>query len=273
MGEFSKLNIQLTLKKGFAKKIGLALSGGGARGVAHIGAIQALEEHGIFADALSGASAGAIVGTLYAAGKTPAEMMDFVRDSSFWKIFQIGLPIDGLAKLTYLQERLVQTIPVDDFSILKKELHLAVANLNTGHCELRHEGKLFSTVMASCAVPLVFKPIELNGDVYVDGGLLNNLPVEPLRASCDIVIGINVMPNVPVSAKAVQTALGIAIRSFELSVYANTIPSLRQCDIVIEPESLYQYHIFQFNKFQEIYDIGYRKTLEAMPEILALVGG
>ncbi|MBK7474682.1 MAG: patatin-like phospholipase family protein [Haliscomenobacter sp.] len=255
------------------KKIGLALSGGGARGVAHIGAIQALEAHGIFADVLSGASAGAIVGALYAAGKTPAEMMDFVKDSSFWKIFQIGLPIDGLAKLTYLNERLADTIETDDFSSLKKELHIAVANLNKGNCELRSSGTLFSTVMASCAVPLIFKPIELNGDVYVDGGLLNNLPVGPLRAACDIVIGINVMPNVPVPAKAVQTALGIAIRSFELSVYANTIPSLRQCDVVIEPKSLHQYHIFQFNKFQEIYDIGYRATLEAMPEILALVGG
>ncbi len=255
------------------KKIGLALSGGGARGVAHIGAIQALEEHGIFADVLSGASAGAIVGALYAYGKTPSEMMDFVRDSSFWKIFQIGLPIDGLAKLTYLNERLAQTIETDDFDVLQKELHIAVANLNQGNCEIRSSGRLFSTVMASCAVPLIFKPIELNGDVYVDGGLLNNLPVEPLRSSCDVVIGINVMPNVPVPAKAVQTALGIAIRSFELSVYANTIPSIRQCDIVIEPESLYQYHIFQFNKFQEIYDIGYRKTIEVMPEILGLVGG
>ncbi|MCO6491230.1 MAG: patatin-like phospholipase family protein, partial [Phaeodactylibacter sp.] len=87
------------------KRIGIALSGGGARGIAHIGVLQALEDQGIFPEVLSGASAGAIVGALYASGKRPAEIMEFVRKASFFKMFKVSLPYAGLTKLTYLREK------------------------------------------------------------------------------------------------------------------------------------------------------------------------
>jgi NTE family protein len=79
-------------------KIGLVLSGGGARGIAHIGALKALEENGIYPEVLSGASAGAYIGALYASGMSPSAILDFVQESSLWKLFQIGLPLDGLAR-------------------------------------------------------------------------------------------------------------------------------------------------------------------------------
>lgn len=251
-------------------QIGIALSGGGARGIAHIGVIRALEENGIFPVAISGTSAGSIVGTLYAAGLSPQQMIEFVKDSKFWKIFQIGLPTDGLAKLTYIQERLKAVVQEDDFAALKKELHIAVTNLNRGQCEIRSKGELFNAVVASCSIPLIFKPVEINGEIYVDGGLLNNLPAAPLRPNCDVVLGVNVMPNVPAPVKSLQSAMGIALRTFELSVFANTLPSLTHCDLVIEPAALHRYHIFQFNKFQEIFEIGYTCAMEKMGEIQAI---
>lgn len=255
------------------KKLGLALSGGGARGIAHIGVLQALEEQDIYPDVLSGTSAGAITAALYSAGMSPAEMLQFVRESKFWKIFQLGFQLDGLAKLTYLQERLQEVIAADDFGVLQKDLFVAITNLNKGEIEYRQSGKLFQPILASCSIPLIFKPVEIENELYVDGGLLSNLPVRPLQESCDFIIGVNVMPNFPVSSREVQNFLGIALRTFELSIIANTSNSLSGCDVLIEPEGIRPFHIFKFQRYREIYEIGYQAAMNEMPKILSLLEG
>ncbi|MFZ4426299.1 MAG: patatin-like phospholipase family protein [Saprospiraceae bacterium] len=252
-------------------KIGLALSGGGARGIAHIGVLQALEENGIYPTALAGASAGAVVGALYAAGLAPSEILDFVKDSKLWRIFRIGLPTDGLARLGYLRERLTGMIRADDFSALEKPLFVSVTNLNLGTPEIRSEGTLLDSILASCSIPLIFKPIELNGQIYVDGGVLNNLPASPLREICDTVIGVNLVPHLVAPSGSLQNALSIAVRTFELSIVANSLPGVRHCDIVLEPCSMRSYHMFQFNKYQEIYAAGYQTATAAIGQIKALI--
>ena len=252
-------------------KLGLALSGGGARGIAHVGVLKAFEEAGIVPDAYSGTSAGSIVGAMRAAGKTPEQIMQMVKESSLFKIFKVGMPIDGLTKLTYLREKLSAYIASDSFEDLKKPLFVSLANLNTGQKEIVSSGVLFDVVMASCSIPLVFKPVEINGALYVDGGLFNNLPADALREHCEVLIGINVMPNIEVPAKELQTVIGIASRCFDLSVRANTVNSLEMCDLVIEPEELHQYGIHQFNKYQELYKIGYQAGKSQVDEIKALL--
>lgn len=252
----------------YGPRVGLALSGGGARGIAHIGVIQALEENGIQPQVVSGTSAGSIIAALYAAGQTPSEMLDFVRDATLWKLFRMGLPLDGLAKLTYLRDRLQEKLQYNDFDHLRKTLFVAAADLNAGDIEFFSAGPLFDVVVASCSLPLLFKPVEIGGKTYVDGGLLENLPVTPLLPLADYVIGVNVMPNVQVSGKGLQSAFSIAIRCFELSLYANTRISIDLCDMVIEPAELYRYHIFQLNRYQELFDIGYRAAMVQMPRLL-----
>lgn len=250
------------------KKIGLALSGGGARGIAHIGAIKALREAGINIDFISGTSAGSVIGALYASGHDTESMMEFVRDSSIWKIFKPGLPTDGLITLGYLEERLKQFIPVSGFDQLIKPLFVSVSNLNSGHAEVVSDGPLFLPILCSCAIPLVFKPVKMNGALYVDGGLLDNLPTRSIRQQSDIVIGINVMPNVAVSNKTISNVFGILSRSFDLSIQANAEPSKSLCNVLVEPSELYDYHIFQFGKHKEIADLGYQATLKMIPSIM-----
>lgn len=250
------------------KTIGLALSGGGARGIAHIGAIKALHEAGINIDIISGTSAGSVIGALYASGLDAESMMEFVRDSSIWKIFKPGLPTDGLITLGYLEERLRQFISVSEFNQLLKPLYVSVSNLNSGHAEIVSDGPLFLPILCSCAIPLVFKPVKMNGALYVDGGLLDNLPAKSIRNEADLVIGINVMPNVAVANKNLSNVFGILSRSFDLSIQANAEPSKLLCDVVIEPSELYDYNIFQFGKHKEIADLGYRTTLKMIPAIL-----
>lgn len=248
-------------------RIGIGLSGGGARGVAHIGVLQALEENGFYPEVLAGTSAGSIVGALYAAGYSPAEMLDFVKDSSIFKVFRVVLPNDGLAKLSYLQERLAEYIGKDDFSALDKKLFIAISNLITGELEIRDSGPLFDVVKASCSIPLVFKPVEIGEYLYVDGGVLENLPVSPLQSHADFIIGVNVMPHVETRAKSVQNLIGIATRVFDMSIWANTRPNLDCIDVLIEPKEVQKYNIFLFTKHQELYEIGYKATLAQMDRI------
>ncbi len=249
-------------------RIGLALSGGGARGCAHIGVIKALEEEGIYCSVLSGTSAGAIVGALYAAGLKPEDMIRFVKDASIFKIFKVTIPDRGFTKLTYLKERLSQFIEQDSFEQLEKKLYIALSNLSSGATEFRSSGPLFDVVMASSSIPLVFKPVEIEDQFFVDGGLTENLPLSPdFMKAADFIIGVNVMPSVSMQDKNFSTVISVAQRCFELAVYGNSKASMQRCDVLIEPDKVNQYNIFQFNKYKPLIDIGYQATMEMMPLI------
>ena len=243
-------------------KLGLALSGGGARGIAHIGVLQALEDHGYRPDVLSGTSAGAIAAVLYAAGHSPGEMLSFVKQASLFKLFKVGLPYAGLTKHTYLRQRLKELIEEDSFEALETPLYVAMSCLNTGTLEVRSSGLLYDAITASSAIPLIFQPTEIDEKLYVDGGLLENLPVASIREQADFVIGVNVMPTSQVDKKAVQHVFGIAQRCFDLSILANTQPSLDLCDLAVEPTEVRNYTILQLSKYRQLYDIGYRAMTE-----------
>ncbi len=254
-------------------RIGLALSGGGARGIAQIGALQALLDNGIEPDILSGTSAGAIVGSLHAAGITTRQMLDFVRESSLWKLYKVTVPFTGLTKLTYLRQQLRALLPKDDFTALQKPMRITATNLNTGELDVLEEGSIVNAIVASSSIPLVFQPVEINGQQYLDGGLLENLPARALEGRCDLVIGVNVMPKLEDEHRSYQNVLSIAIRCFELAVHANSKPSVKQCHVMIEPKELYKYYIFQLGKYLELYQLGYDAALDKIPTIKELLAG
>lgn len=250
-------------------RIGISLSGGGARGIAHIGILQALEENGISPEVIVGTSAGSIVGALYAAGYDSDEMLEFLKDISLLKIFRVGLPNKGLASLYFLEKILQEALPDNDFSALNKKLFIGIANLLSGKLEIMSSGPLHEVIIASSSIPLIFKAIQIGEELYVDGGAIENMPIHPLKGLSDVIIGVNVMPIVPVEAKEVNSMIGIAARCFEMAIWSNSKPSLQACDIVIEPTGITQYSIFQFNKYQELYEIGYEAARKAMPDIKA----
>jgi len=252
-------------------KFGVALSGGGVRGVAHIGVLKALKEHDLEPEVIIGTSAGAIMGALYAADKTVDEMLSFVRHWSVYKVIKVGLPIDGFTSLSFLQNQLIDAIDHDSFDKLSKPLYVGATNLNKGTMEIMQSGSLSEVVTASSAIPLVFKPVEIDGQVYVDGGLICNIPIQPVREMCDTLLGINLIPNSEVSTKSLQNVFSIGTRTFNLGILINSKSNLEQCDLVIEPEELNNYNIFTFGKKQqqEICDVGYEATVAKIPEIRA----
>ena len=239
-------------------KIGISLSGGGARGIAHIGVLAALNKYGIDPDVISGTSMGALVGVFYAAGYHPKEILDMVRVRKLHSLIGWSLPSNGVLDLKKVDQVMREHISEDNFSVLKKKFFCAVTNLNTGRCEMISEGKLFQYVLASASIPIVFEPQKIDGQTYVDGGLLNNLPVEPLLDYADFIIGVHVNHNEEI--KEIKGMKSIAERCFRLAIGQNVHNSFELCDVVIDPPRVREYSTFDFMKAEEIYQIGFDET-------------
>jgi NTE family protein len=247
-------------------EIGLVLSGGGARGIAHIGVLKALNELNIHPTIISGTSAGSIIGVLYAMGLSSKEMIDFVGYSSLWKFFRFEWSAGGLSNLNYLRERLIQIGIPPNFEDLQKKLYVTTTNLTKGKTEIFHEGPLLDTILASCSIPLVFKPVIINGDRYADGGILNNLPASAIISKVHRILGVNVIPLSGNDDKDYQSSVQVAQRCFELFMNANTQPELIACDFVIEPK-VQDFYLFSLPKFNLIHDIGYETTMAQAEKI------
>ena len=166
-------------------EFGLVLSGGGARGMAHVGVIAALEKHGISPEVISGTSMGAVIGLLYAAGVSTEKMMDIARNRKLYNLFNWSFPKNGMLSLDLLREELQNSIPVSTFDALNKKLFVTVSNLTAGKAEVISEGEIFIPVIASASIPVIFEPQVIDGQTYVDGGLFSDLPVEPLDGQCN----------------------------------------------------------------------------------------
>ena len=250
-------------------KFGIALSGGGARGIAHIGVLDALEKYGIRPQIISGTSMGAIVGVFYAAGYSPQKILEIVASRKFHKLINWHMPFSGLVDMDKVLEIMTEMIDSDDFSALKMPFYCAVTNLNSGMMEVKSEGKLFQWVLASASIPVVFEPQIINGETYVDGGLLNNLPAEAIRDQCQILIGVHVNHNGP--EKDMKGLMTIAERCFRLGIAQNVEHSKEICDFMIEPPSTRDFSTFNFNKAEEIYQVGFEETEKRILKIFESV--
>ena len=236
------------------KKIGLALGGGGSRGFAHLGAIKALKEKGIKPNVFSGTSAGSIVAALLAAQKTPDEIMEIIKDIKISDASKITLPAHGFATLDKFGMELDEILEGKDFADLKHELYICASNLNTGKAEYINSGNVAKAVQASSSIPILFSPVEINGQLYVDGGLLDNVPVQPLIDPCDQIIAIDISPVKELDK--VDGLSEIIIRIFQMSV-GMQLDKKEDCDILIRLKELSDYNILDTTQNQKIYEIGY----------------
>ncbi|MFW5885578.1 MAG: patatin-like phospholipase family protein [Halanaerobium sp.] len=245
-----------------APKIGIALSGGGVKGFAHLGVLKALEEKGIEADLLAGVSAGAIVGSFIASGKKPAEVMELINESDFFDFAKLSIPDRGIFTLDNMTENLKKSLGVSTFEELKIPFYVGAANIEKARMEYFSQGDLIRIIQASSSIPVLFSPVEINGDLYVDGGLFENLPVSPLLNKCDKLIAVNVMP-VKLDEK-IESITDIAVRTFQLKTVVNAVELSKKADIFIEPTGIEKYNILNTKYSQELYELGYNycKNLE-----------
>ena len=250
-------------------KLGISLSGGGARGILHIGVLEALHKYGLHPDIVSGTSIGAFVGVLNAVGMEPLQILELVKSSKMYKMIKWKVPSSGLLDLNKILSVLQKHISVDDFAALKIPFYCSVTNLNSGQSEIKSLGKLFQWVLASASIPIVFEPQIIGGNTYVDGGLLNNLPAQCIRDQCGFLIGVNVNHNGP--EENIIGFKAIAERAFRLTMAKNVNESLAICDFIINPPKTRLYSVFDFGRADEIFQLGFEETERRMPELIEMI--
>ncbi len=246
--------------------LGLVLSGGGARGAAHIGTIKALEEAGIYPTHLSGTSSGAIVGALYAAGVHWSEILNFFKTIPLFNTKRFARRKPGFLNSDNFYDDLSAYFPEDSFEALKKPLFIPAANIVDGTSKMFSKGQLIKPIIASASFPGVFTPTEINGKFYVDGGTLNNFPVEPLIEPCDKIVGVYVNPLKKVTMKDLKHSFAIVERSYKIMVAAESMSKFSHCDMVISPQELVNYTTFGMNHVDAIFKLGYDTTKRALEE-------
>lgn len=253
---------------------GLVLSGGGARGFAHIGVLEALNEAGIFPDVIAGTSAGALVGVLYADGYKPGEIMKMMNSTSRLHYIRPTVPKEGLLQISGIERILKENLRAERFEDLKVQLFVTATDLNNGRSEYFSMGELLKPVIASASIPVLFKPVIINNIHYVDGGVLDNLPLRPLENKCRFLIGSSVNPIG--YEETVTSLVQIAERAFFLSMSKEIMEKSKYFDLFIAPIELRNYKILDPEKAIEVFNIGYeatwKKLKETDPKKLAILG-
>lgn len=252
---------QNNIKKEAPYKIGLTLSGGGAKGIAHLGILQAMEELNIKPQIISGVSAGAIVGALYADGKSPIEIRDFFQESSFFKFVSLTVPKQGFMSSEHFHNRLSNYLSAKTFEELRIPLIVNATELIEGKNVYFSSGPLIDRIVASASVPLFLTPQTIDDKVYVDGGIFNNMPTSIIRDKCNTLIGVHVNPIV--TDTKLDSIKGIFDRVYNLSIQSSTVIEKRICDLVIEPVKARNFGMFEISKTHKIFDIGYQAAMKA----------
>ena len=247
-------------------KIGLALSGGGAKGFAHLGVFKLLEESGLKPDIISGTSAGSLMGVLFADGYSADEIKNMFIGREFSEFAQLQIPKSGLFNYDRFQEFLKRHLRSKRLEDLPIPTVIVATDLDRGCSHEFRSGPIVEAVTASCCMPIVFSPVLINGVHYVDGGLFRNFPVSTIRDECEYVIGVNVSPLIPQRYK--QTLLHIAERTYHYVFKANAIEDRELCDILIEAKEVGLYKTFDLENINLISEIGYEAAVKAFQKVI-----
>ncbi len=248
-------------------KIGVTLTGGFVKGVAHIGFLKALEFKGLSPSFVSGTSAGAIVGALYCAGYSPEELFEIAKGFSWKSLTSISMK-GGLFKLSGLREKLISLLGDITFSELKIPFGLTVVDLKTLKTVYVTEGKLIDFVVASCSIPPLFSPWNVDGRFYVDGGVRNCMPSEMAKAvGCSVVMcsNVNVPPEDLNPDSMIEATLGISLAG----ILENQERRSSYCDLMINHKL--EGSQFDFSQVDYFYEEGYRLSLEVLERFEGLV--
>lgn len=284
-------------------KVGLVLSGGGAKGFAHIGVLKVLEEAGIRVDYIGGTSMGAIVGALYASGYNAKQLDSMIRHVDFEKLMQDDIPrtskpfyekqngekhalilpvsnkkielptalSNGQNVLNLLTQFLHHVDTVSNFNKLPIPFVCVATDIETGEKVILKEGFLPRAVQASGAFPTLLTPVEINNRLLVDGGIVNNFPVDEVqKMKPDIIIGVN-LGNEYDKKEDLNSGLKIINQIMSFQIYANYEEQIERTDVHIHPD-MAGFGVTSFNNYDEIYKLGEtaaREQFEGLLEIAA----
>ena len=251
-------------------KVGIVLSGGGIRGIAHLGVLKAFINAGIKFSAISGTSAGSIAGAFYAAGIDPEEGLNIFMKTKLLRFIRPAVGALGLINIENTASLLKEYFPDDKIENLKIPLTIAATNFSEGKLVYFNKGPLIRSILASCCIPGIFKPIIINEQMYVDGGILNNFPVEPLIKDCDFIIGSSC--NHLRSVDKISNFTSLITRATIMSINKDMEQKSSLCNVLIEPKGMGEINTFDMKKAETIYWLAYEETLKAIRNNAALKG-
>lgn len=228
-----------------------------------------MDELGIRIDTVSGVSAGAIVGALYASGMSPDDILSAMQKNKYFNFSDFTIRKEGLFSMQPLLKALQKLIPEDSFEKLSLKLFITATDFTNNMSVIFSEGKLFNAVIASASVPVLFEPIKMDNKLFVDGGLLNNFPVEPLIGDCDFIIGSHVNKITDaVNSVARLSKMRILETCFHMAIAETVYPKVGKCNVFIEP-SLHQFSMFDSTAADRIFKTGYENAIKYKDQLLA----
>ena len=268
------------------KKVGLALSGGAARGLAHVGVLRVLQNESIPIDLIAGTSAGAVIGAGYAWDQDMARITREALDADWKKmapLIDLSLPKSGFIKGKKVQELIAGYVGGNiKFSDLKIPFACVATDIDTGEEIVIDSGSLPEALRASISIPGIFTVVKYEGRYLVDGGLTTPVPVEVVSdMGADFIIAVNVNPDVTdrlgktsqkrVAARKEPNIFQIMMQSVYITTYSLARSSLENADVVIEPD-LAHINAGDFNRARELVTRGRQAAEEAVPEIKRKLG-
>lgn len=255
------------------KKIGLALSGGGARGFAHLGVLKVLAENNIPVDYVAGTSAGSFVGGALATGMSIDKILEISRKISWFNMTGLSYSPRALLSNASMGNFIKQNFPVHTFEELKIPYAAIACDLNTGEeIVLKDTGDIAFAIRASCAVPGVFTPLDdADGRILVDGGVVAPVPVNIVREmGADIVIAVDLLASGATFRGAPRTALGMLFQSAMMLLRAASKNQHYHADVVIVPE-IAHLRPDEIGKREEFIELGEQAAREKVSEITSIL--
>ncbi|MCW3127300.1 MAG: hypothetical protein JWO03_2958 [Bacteroidetes bacterium] len=253
------------------KKIGLALSGGGARGAVHLGVLKALAELNVKVDVISGASAGGIIGAFHAAGYQPEEILDVAKalGIGLFNPFHISLLNDGMMNMDGFKRTFDKHLP-KTFEELSIPLYISCTDVVANKTIYFSQGPLTPVLLATACVQVLFETQKHDGYLLHDGGILDNLPTAAICMRCDLLIGVHCNSIDTTDHKYDKKE--IMDRTFHMAIQPGVHASLGTCDLQIEPPAMSRFGMFDLRDLRRMFDAGYDHAISMQQEIEAFKG-
>lgn len=239
--------------------------------MAHIGLIEVLLENNIIPNRISGTSAGAMIGALYAADYSPKEMIKFFENTPLFKISLFARNKPGFLDSEKYEDHFKRYFNENSFEALKHPLTIAATNILRAKATYFNSGELVKPIIASAALPPLFSPIEIDVEFYSDGGILDNFPLDAIRNDCDKLIGSFVNPVSDINTSEINSSTDLIYRVYHIGMGAPDVKKFKHCNYVFSPPKLEKIGAIDTKSIEKAYKIGYnfaQKEIETIKKSL-----
>lgn len=248
------------------KKIGLALGGGAVLGAAHIGVLKALKENDVNIACIAGTSVGAFIGAFFAFGVEWDEIDRIARNLKWLDVSRMSISQYGLLSNSKLGDLLIEHVGDVSFDQAVIPLAMVAADISTGEKVVIREGSISSAAMASSCIPGIFVPVEMNGRLLVDGGIVENVPISPLQEmKVDLIIAVDL--NSGLREERPGNIVEVLLRSFNFMLASATRLQIEGADILIQPD-LSAFNMYDMDQSGNLFEAGYLEAMKMLKKVM-----